>query len=169
MKKNDLTPEAHDCANVAYVSSLYPSLVKTQQIDIDGIPSSKLQPVLKALVAYNAAVKRASKTEETAKVMRDRLESELTSVFGDADFALYTQFPSRWGKEFCITYGGYFLLRKKEITRRVLDRDALRALLQDRYDLCLMKETVRGTLQTGPALQAIIDKKMDKKPKTPEQ
>lgn len=169
MKKKDLTPEAHDCANAANLSSLYPYLVNTQQIDIDGIPSSKLQPVLKALVAYNAAVKRASKADESANVMREKLEYELTSVFGDDEFALYTQFPSKWGKEFCITYGGYFLLRKKEITRRVIDREALRAVLQDRYDLCLKKETARGTLQTGPALKAIIEKKMDKKPKTPEQ
>ncbi|MBR0201984.1 MAG: hypothetical protein IJQ44_05925 [Bacteroidaceae bacterium] len=169
MKKKDLTPEAHDCANVANVSSLYPSLVNTQQIDIDGIPSSKLQPILKALVAYNAAAKRASKAEESANVMREKLEYELTSVFGDDEFALYTQFPSKWGKEFCITYGGYFLLRKKEITRRVIDRDALRAILQDRYNLCFKKETARGTLQTGPALEAIIEKKMEKKPKTPEQ
>ena len=158
-----LKSEGHDYANIALISSLYPMLTKVEQVDIDTIPASKLQPLLKALASYNAAMKRAAKAKETAEAYRDKLEYELNSVFGDAELALSTEYPSQWGKEYCITYGGYFLLRKKEISRRVIDREALQTLLGSKYDLCFKTEDARGSLQTGIAIQTIIDKKLEKK------
>ena len=153
-----------DYANVAYLESLYPTLTKVQQIDIDTIPSSKQQRMMRALTAYNAAKKRLQKAEETADHMLEKLEYEIESLFGGAEFALYTAFPEDWDKNLCITYGGYFLLRKKEVNRRVIDRTALKTMLGDQYDLCFKNETARGSLQTGIAIKSIIEKKLEKKP-----
>ena len=85
-----------DYANVAYLESLYPTLTKVQQIDIDTIPSSKQQRMLRALTAYNAAKKRLQKAEETTEHMLEKLEYEIESLFGGAEFALYTAFPEDW-------------------------------------------------------------------------
>ena len=95
--------------------------------------------------------------------MREKLEYEIESLFGGSDFALYTSFPEQWDKALCITYGGYFLLRKREVERRVIDRESLKTMLGERYDLCFKTQTTRGSLQTGIALKNIIEKKLEEK------
>lgn len=143
----------------------YPLLSKTPNVVIDLVPYGHLQPVLSTLAALNKAEERFSKAQKEKDELRMKLEEELDKCFGKRDVALRTEMPERFGKEFNIADGGYLLLRTKTVTRRVLNRSAIENLLGDQIDLCYKTETARGSLQTGKAIQAVINSRNSKSEK----
>lgn len=143
----------------------YLLLSKTPNVVIDLVPYGHLQPVLATLAALNRAEEKFIKAQKEKDELRMKLEEELDKCFGKQDVALRTEMPERFGSEFNIADGGYLLLRTKSVTRRVLNRSAIENLLGDQIDLCYKNEIARGSVQTGKAIQAVIDSRNSKSDK----
>lgn len=143
----------------------YPLLSKTPNVVIDLVPYGHLQPVLATLAALNRAEEKFIKAQKEKDELRMKLEEELDKCFGKQDVALRTEMPERFGSEFNIADGGYLLLRTKSVTRRVLNRSAIENLLGDQIDLCYKNEIARGSVQTGKAIQSVIDSRNSKSDK----